>query len=142
MTVSSAFSTDHDNYLIVLSGGVASTQTTAKIKFGSTTTGYYYSYNGWTYPNLTLTGAGSNAADSGVGFECNTNVLDGTLFVANPFTAKVTTWHGESTLASTTGYGYSHRGFLNDTTSYTAFTLTPNAGTLTGGTISVYGYRK
>jgi hypothetical protein len=26
--------------------------------------------------------------------------------------------------------------------SYTSFTLTPNAGTITGGTIAVYGYRK
>jgi hypothetical protein len=32
-------------------------------------------------------------------------------------------------------------GFLNNTTSYTAFTFTPSSGTLTGGTIRVYGYR-
>jgi hypothetical protein len=30
---------------------------------------------------------------------------------------------------------------LNDTTSYTSFELSPSSGTLTGGTIYVYGYR-
>ena len=29
---------------------------------------------------------------------------------------------------------------LADTTQYTAFTIAPNTGTLTGGTIRVYGY--
>jgi hypothetical protein len=33
-------------------------------------------------------------------------------------------------------------GYLNDNTSYTGFTLTTGAGTMTGGTIFVYGYRK
>jgi hypothetical protein len=33
-------------------------------------------------------------------------------------------------------------GYLDNATSYTAFTLTPGGGgTLTGGTIRVYGYR-
>jgi hypothetical protein len=33
-------------------------------------------------------------------------------------------------------------GYLNDATSYTAFTITASSGTMTGGTITVYGYRK
>jgi len=32
------------------------------------------------------------------------------------------------------------QGFNLSTTSATAFTITPSAGTLTGGTIYVYGY--
>ena len=31
-------------------------------------------------------------------------------------------------------------GILKDTTSHTGFTFTPASGTLTGGTIRVYGY--
>jgi hypothetical protein len=31
-------------------------------------------------------------------------------------------------------------GLLTGSTSYTAFTLTPNSGTITGGTIRIYGY--
>jgi hypothetical protein len=34
-----------------------------------------------------------------------------------------------------------NNGYLNNTTSYTAFTLT-YSGTITGGTVYVYGYRK
>jgi len=33
-------------------------------------------------------------------------------------------------------------GYHNVSTAYTAFTLTPSTGTLTGGTIIVYGHRK
>jgi hypothetical protein len=33
-------------------------------------------------------------------------------------------------------------GILNNSTSYTAFTITPASGTYTGGTIYVYGYKK
>jgi hypothetical protein len=33
-------------------------------------------------------------------------------------------------------------GFLNDSTSYTGFTIIAETGTLTGGTIAVYGYAK
>jgi hypothetical protein len=38
------------------------------------------------------------------------------------------------------GAGASLLGYLDNTTSYTDFTLTPSSGTLTGGTIRVYGY--
>jgi hypothetical protein len=32
--------------------------------------------------------------------------------------------------------------FLNNSTSYTGFTIIPETGTLTGGTVDVYGYAK
>jgi hypothetical protein len=36
-----------------------------------------------------------------------------------------------------------YTGFLNDATSYTSFTIDPQgAVTMTGGTVTVYGYRK
>jgi hypothetical protein len=42
----------------------------------------------------------------------------------------------------TTGYGLTGAGYLNNTTSYTAFTITSLATTThTGGTVYVYGYR-
>jgi hypothetical protein len=33
-------------------------------------------------------------------------------------------------------------GRLNDSSSYTAFTILPDAGTFSGGNVYVYGYRK
>ena len=55
--------------------------------------------------------------------------------------AKNTIIVGRSAQASTTGLAMWQNGYLNDTTQYTAFTLTPGSGTLTGGTIRVYGYQ-
>jgi hypothetical protein len=41
---------------------------------------------------------------------------------------------------SASGEGLQQQGFLNDTNSYTSFTLTPVSATLTGGKIRIYGY--
>jgi hypothetical protein len=37
---------------------------------------------------------------------------------------------------------YMVSGIQQNTTSFTSFTITPASGTFTGGTISVYGYKK
>jgi beta-lactamase class D len=59
----------------------------------------------------------------------------------DPFLTKPTTIHGQNTRTAT-GQNLSwFQGFLNNTTSYTAFTLNLASGTFTGGTIRVYGYR-
>jgi hypothetical protein len=42
-----------------------------------------------------------------------------------------------ATTAAYNAYG----GFLNDSTAYTGFTILASTGTLTGGTIRVYGMR-
>jgi hypothetical protein len=55
--------------------------------------------------------------------------------------AKLTTFDSSLINGTSTGFIANYKGFLNDTTSYTAFTLTANSGTLTGGEIRVYGYQ-
>jgi hypothetical protein len=45
VTVSGAFSATYDNYKIIVSGGVGSTNITLRLKLGSTTTGYYAGVN-------------------------------------------------------------------------------------------------
>ena len=138
VTVSSAFSATYDSYKVVISGGVGTTTPQLGLTFGATATGYYY---GLIYNNYSSTvGAtgGSNAAQIAVvgtgtstGISCNMDIT-------NPYLAS-------QTLVSTgmffdTGNIGAVRGYLSNTTSYTAFTLTCGAGTLTGGTIRVYGY--
>jgi hypothetical protein len=59
--------------------------------------------------------------------------------VHNPFLARYTLVNSSN--LSYLNFG-NYNGYLANTTSYTAFTLTPAGATLTGGTISVYGYRK
>jgi hypothetical protein len=64
--------------------------------------------------------------------------FSGVIELQNPFTAENTfmqSWQNA-------GAVYMTGGELRDTTSYTAFTLTCTAGTITGGFISVYGYTK
>jgi hypothetical protein len=51
VTVTSAFSSTYDNYLIVLSDTVGSTSTSLVCQLGSVTTGYRYSFLYTTYTN-------------------------------------------------------------------------------------------
>ena len=62
------------------------------------------------------------------------------LTVINPFLAKITILNIGAFLYSTdAGNG---AGYHSAETSYTGFTLFPQTGTLSGGTITVYGFRK
>jgi hypothetical protein len=56
-----------------------------------------------------------------------------------PFLAQQTYVRGNWTNAD---YAGSWSGVLANTTSYTDFTLTLNVGTITGGTVYVYGFNK
>jgi hypothetical protein len=143
VAVTGAFSTTYDAYKIVIANTVTSAASTINITLGSTATGYYYV----TAAGLFSTGASSNqngAANAtswlAVGSTPTTNVSN-SLEILSPFlTAK--TFYNSTYVNVTGGAAGNLAGYLNDTTSYTAFTLTPVSGTLTGGTIYVYGYTK
>ena len=144
VTVSSAFSSTYDNYKIIYTGGTASAVNNIGLKMGSTTTGYY-GVLFYSFPN--------SAAFNGLGVNNGANWLyvgDG-----NTNGARLSCELYGPNLAIRTGIAVPYMGMdtalgafgnfngnLADTTQYTAFTLIPNAGTLTGGTITVYGYRK
>ena len=140
VTVSGAFSATYDNYLITVTGGAGSTSENVGLQFGATATGYYSSVFAVNYSSGTLTGARNNNASS-VTFAgyMNTNGIIFNVSVTNPFLAKNTAYTGAYIDTNTAGGSGTYAGFLNNTTSYTAFTLIP-VGTLTGGTIRVYGY--
>ena len=141
VTVSSAFSVTYDSYLIQISGGVASTAVNLNLQLGATTTGYYAAY-----PRLTFSsGATANTTDNntanfsraGTG---NTNNLNANITVINPNFTKNTFISAYYVDADTTSVAGTVSGFVNNTTAYTAFTILASTGTLTGGTIRVYGY--
>jgi hypothetical protein len=77
--------------------------------------------------NWTAAGVSSTSAIS----------FDNTLI--NPFLAKTTGIAGVFGFHDTTGDSREQGGYHNVATSYTGFTISV-AGTLTGGTIRVYGY--
>lgn len=140
VTVSDVFSATYDNYYISISGGAASTTLTLQMTLGNTATGYYYAINIVSWAGVASTAAASNAAFMYAG-EGQTNTLSGEISIQNPYLAKTTQFTLQYSTARTDAYSARGGGFLNNTTSYTAFTLTPNTGTITGGEIRVYGYK-
>jgi hypothetical protein len=141
VTVSSAFSTTYDNYYINLSGGIASADCNLNLTLGATATGYYSNYSYQAVSSSTVTvGNGSNTTSFPSVGSGSASVLSAQIFLQNPFIAKITTVSAQQFPTSTTQYSNNSLGFLNNTTSYTAFTLTTSTGTMTGGTVRVYGY--
>jgi hypothetical protein len=139
VNVTSAFSTTYDNYKIVISGGVASAADNLNFKLGASTTGYYSTRWGWRLANTAASFVDSNNGSNFIGGAVTTNYINLNCELVNPFLAKYTLFNAnfinETLYAS---IGGEHRV----ATSYTDFTITPGSGTLTGGTISVYGYKK
>jgi len=142
VTVTGAFSADYDNYLILLSGGTASTDMNINMTLGSTATGYYkFGYFG-AYSGTTVSGANGNNATSWVGVGGGaTNGLYSWCHLSDPFASDRTLFSSMFAQPSTTGNGVQQSGFLDNATSYTAFTFTTSTGTMSAGTVRVYGYR-
>jgi hypothetical protein len=142
VTVTDAFSADYDNYKILYTGGTASGAVgPLNMKLGSSTTGYYSVGTYGLYTGTTGIVSNNNvlgywyyagSANNVVGNILNIDVME-------PFnSAKYTHFNGFFNVvdvAGTTG------GYHAVNASYTSFTLTPGSGTISGGVISVYGYR-
>lgn len=141
VTVTDAFSATYDNYLVTISGGVASTTGTIRTTLGAAATAYYSKTLYGSYSDNTVLGFGqSNLTFWSNAGTLTTNLISYNAKFVNPYLAKNSQIFSESAGALTTEAYYSFGGYLADTTSYTAFTLTASTGTMTGGTIRVYGY--
>ena len=141
VTVTGAFSSTYDNYRIVVSGGVGTLTNNLRLTLGATATGYYrFGYFGvWT--SAAITGLdGNNQAYWGEAVATSANSLSGTIELIAPNLAKTTSYNSIMAQTATGGLTVSSAGYLNDSTQYTAFTLSCAGGTITGGTIRVYGY--
>lgn len=143
VTVTGAFSTTYDNYLIIVNGGVASADNVIAMTLGATATGYYHRSIYGTYSSTTNTvDNAQNASSWSIVGSASADNIDLLCQIRQPFASKTTTFTAQTARSATNGLVISSGGYLANTTSYTAFTLTPNTGTLTGGTIYVYGYAK
>lgn len=140
VTITSAFSADYDNYRIVISGGVSSANGSVSLQLNNST-GTTYRHFGYlgNYGTATLTAYApaltTRWTDVGIG---GTNGFVANVDLSAPFLSQATfgtTW----TTSTNTVYNFA----LIDTStaSSTGFTVAPLSGTLTGGTIRVYGYR-
>jgi hypothetical protein len=138
VTVSGAFSATYDNYKILISGGVGSADNMGGIQLGATTTGYYNQVDGAQWNNTPFS-TGSTTGTVVYCFTHMTNGISGEMEIRAPFLSTISMI--SSSVAQGTSRAFHSLGLLDNTTSYTDFTLIPTTGTLTGGTIRVYGYQ-
>lgn len=142
VTVNNAFSADYSRYKITVNGGAGTAVIDLQMRLGSTTTGYYGFLIYGNYNSTLVQGFGqNNTANFGYAGTGSTDTLSMNCELNDPFATKRTVITAQGAVPITTGAGSSYSGFLNDNTSYTSFTILPTTGTLTGGTIRVYGYR-
>ena len=140
--VTSAFSATYDNYLVTITGGAGSADSLdVSIQFGATTSGYAYS---GTYQSTTSATLNTYAVDSvsQLGF-CTLSTLgaSGEVFITSPFLSSRTGTAARGTPLVSGDFRTDYAGRLSNTTSYTSFKLGFSGGTMTGGTIRVYGYQ-
>jgi hypothetical protein len=142
VTVTDAFSASYDAYKITYTGGVASASVNLGTRLGATTTGYRMAMNGVTSVSGAVAAYDNNTNTTWIWTGgANTTWVNYNIEVWQPFLARPT--FVTSVLASNGADNYWQvRGSLADSNSYTSFTLLPSSGTITGGTICVYGYRK
>jgi hypothetical protein len=138
ITVSDVFSSTYDHYKIVLSGGVGSVlDADLNMTLGATTSAYYIAQPGVNYSGGTFNGTSFSSGSYWNIGRVNHDGLNMNVEVNAPFLAKNTLITGAVANENT---GRTFAGRLQNSTSYTAFTLAVSSGTATGGTIRVYGY--
>jgi hypothetical protein len=140
--VANAFSADYENYRIIYTNGASSTIGSLNLSLGATTTNYF---NATTYTIFASGGVSSTSNNGVTGAFVYAGAMDATngtfltVDVFSPFLSRPTGYGGSFIVTDVSGHS---GGLQKSNTSFTDFTITPSAGTLTGGTIYVYGYRK
>lgn len=141
VTVNGAFSSLYDNYRIIMNS-TGSVNTSIQIKLGSSVTGYYgFLVYGDSANNTVLAVGRANLTQFDYIGGCGGASLPATasVDVINPFGSSYTRFLN-GVYQDTALYG-TMQGEHRVAASYTSFIITPASGTLTGGTIRVYGYR-
>lgn len=139
-TISNIFSATYDAYKIVFTNLSFSATGWATFKFGASTTGYYAGGPSVLYSSTTDNNYNLNNAALITNFVYSASTTGSTIMeVQNPFLTVRTGFQFPNMQFATNATGGYFSGFLNDATSYTAFTITAPSGTLTG-TVNVYGY--
>jgi len=140
VTVTDCFSSTFDNYQIVVVVDQCSGVGSYVSRFGATTTNYSstMAIDGF---SGTLTGYARSNGGSFM-YSALSHTADPSTFtitVAAPNLAKYTQVHGTWQGRSAAGWC---GGVLTDTNSYTSYVLTTDTGTMSGGSIRVYGMNK
>jgi hypothetical protein len=140
VSVTSAFSATYENYKVIVTGGAGSTNIELLVQLTGITSGYnnILSYGVFGTNGTSTTVNGSASAFSYIG-GASVNGIQINMDIQNPFVAKHKSASAVFNDYSTNNVGTTVSRCAS-TASATGFTLSTNTGTLTGGTIYVYGY--
>jgi hypothetical protein len=136
VTVSSAFSTTYDNYVVEVSAALSSATGYLLMTMGGSA-GSTYS---WGASTTTFAANSADAQNNNASWkvgQLGSTSFGAQISMQSPFLSKYTTIQFGGTSDSAGIWGV---GIDKNAASSTAFTLTPASGTITGGTIKVYGY--
>ena len=144
--ITGVFSSDFENYRIVVTNASSSAAVGLRLRLGTTATGIYYFGGTYVAFNSTsVTGEGGSATTSfQTGLICTTtNRASALIELQMPNKTATTSIETFGIDARTNGTGGRHfSGFVNDSTAYTSFTLLFEGGaTFTTCDVAVYGYR-
>jgi hypothetical protein len=140
VTVTDAFSATYDAYKIIIGGtGVGSTASNLGLRLGASTTQYYSAGYNNTYAGSGTTLAVNNGASFTYSGLMRTEYMQFDVDLVNPAVAKFTQYKGGFNNNLESAF---QTGLHQVATAYTDFTISPSSGTMTGGTIYVYGYNK
>lgn len=141
VTVSNAFNATYENYLIQVVGNSSSVNNvlfmTINGSAGSTyqSAGYYISYGTATL-NAVANAIGSQGFRLSEASASGNNSFNVNVF--RPFTNTLSSYISQG---QNEGNVYNYQGKDTNTASSTNFTITTSSGTISGGTIYVYGYK-
>jgi hypothetical protein len=141
VAVTGAFTSDYANYFVTLSGGTGSASSNIGLFLTGSSTNYHGYLNYGTSTSATVQGSNVN---NGVSFVFVGGATAGqaahvSCQLLGPNVAAYT-----KCVAGAYQNGDAFGSFAGEhrvATAYTGFTILPGSGTLTGGTIRVYGYR-
>lgn len=137
------FSSLYDIYLVTMSGGATSASVVdIRVTLGAVATGYYGGRIGTTYAaDTVIVQRDNNATAFNYCATGTTTDLQAYLVITGPNLAKPTHIMATQNASTTAGGPFTYSGYEASSTQHTALTFTPGSGTITGGSIRVYGYR-
>jgi hypothetical protein len=149
VTLTNVFNSTYDNYKVLVSGGVSSTTDGMTVQLGpSSVSGYntqyyqsliYASYSGGAVANAA---AGNQAVWVSLGYSYGSNGYTMDFDCLGPNLAKYTEVFGHRGGINASANVGPVMGFHNSLGQFTDLKIAINSGTLTGGTVAIYGYAK
>jgi hypothetical protein len=144
ITIANAFNSTYDDYRVVISGMTCSTANNdVRVKFENILSTYNWAgtFQGFTTPG-TVTGTGANASATGITVAVSETAgnFSTSFDVLRPNKASSTVVIGNH---ANSVYRVTYGGIMTTATAYTDLIINQSAAaTFTGGTITIYGYRK